>query len=105
MRSDLLRFGWMIGLLILGTGASSAGVRQAEQWHREAEVARSLEQWDIVYDRSLWAAQLFPGLPHGRMAVSLARQAKDRMLHPGRSSASDDPVSWVHEAMDLVTWP
>ena len=44
MQSDWLRFCWLIGLLIFGTGASADGVRQAEQWHREAEVARALGQ-------------------------------------------------------------
>lgn len=105
MRSDWLRFGWLIGLLIFGTGASADGVRQAEQWHREAEVARAFGQWDVVYDRSLRAMQAFPGMPHARLAARLALQARDRMVHPSRSSASEDPVSWTNEAVDFFVWP
>jgi len=105
MRSNGLRLGWLIGLLVLGTGASSNGARQAEQWHRESEIARTFGQWDIVYNRSLQAIQIFPGMPHARLAARLALQARDRMVHPGRASASDDPVSWTNEILDFFTWP
>ena len=105
MRSDRLRFGWLIGLLVLGTGASANGVRQAEKWHQEAETARTFGQWDVVYDDSFRTMQTFPGMPHARLAAHLALQAHDHMVHPGRSPASDDPVSWTTELLDFVTWP
>ena len=105
MRKNILKFAYLAGMLILGTGAATQGIRQAEQWHREAEVARAVEQWDIVYDRAFVSAQAFPGTPHGRLGVTEAREARDRMINPDRSPASDDPVSWTHEALDFFTWP
>ena len=105
MRSNWLRIALLGGVLALGTGASPAGVRQADRWHREADLARAHGQWDIAYDRYFKLAQVFPGTPHGRMAVGPARRMQEWGLTPHRSPASDDPVSWICEAFDFVTWP
>ena len=44
-------------------------------------------------------------MPHSRISVGLARHMQDWALSPNRSPASDDPVSWICEALDFVTWP
>ena len=99
------RLAWLAGLLLLGAGASAQGVRQAERWQWEADVARALGQWDVAYDRSEKTATIFPGMPHGRIAVGRAERARELGVNPNRSPASDDPISWLNEIFDFVTWP
>ena len=106
MRSDWLKLGLIMGLLVLGTGASSTeGVKQAERWQREADVARACSQWDVAYQRYMMLADLFPGTPHARRALRWARRMEDWAASPDRPAASEDPVSWTCELFDLVTWP
>ncbi len=105
MRSKGLNRVLLGALLVLGIGASPQGVRQAERWQREADLARTFGQWDVAYDRCFKLAEIFPGTPHGRLALRMAHHMQDWGLSPHRSPASDDPVSWTCEALDLVTWP
>ena len=105
MRSNSLRFGWLIGLVLLGTGASSNGVGQAEQWHHEAEIAKVFGQWATVYERSFQGARVFPRTPHGRNAEGLAQEARDQMVTPARSPASEDWTSQKEEIRDFFVWP
>ena len=105
MRLNLLRFGLLSALMVLGTGASTEGVKEADRWLREADLARSGGQWDIAYGRYARTAGTFPGTPHGRVAAGRARWMQDWALSPNRGPASEDPVSLVCELFDLVTWP
>ena len=105
MRMNEARLIGLAGLLLLGTGASSQGVRQAERWQWEADLARVFGQWDVAYDRSAKTAAVFPRTPHGRIAVGRAERARELGVNPNRSPASDDPISWLNEICDFVTWP
>lgn len=105
MRMNGMRLAGLAGLLLLGTGASPKGVRQAERWQWEADIARAFGQWDVAYDRSAKTGVLFPGTPHGRIAAGRAERARELGVNPNRSPASDDPVSWTNEIFDFVTWP
>ena len=60
MRSNCLRLALLGGLLALGTGASPEGVRQADRWQKEADLARAGGQWDIAYDRYFKLAETSP---------------------------------------------
>ncbi|GEM_PF-2587698 len=105
MRTDWLKMSLLAGLLAVGTGASPQGVREADRWQREGDLARAGRQWDIAYPRYLMLADFFPGTPHGRLGASRARQMRAWALEPDRSPASDDPVSWTQELFDFFTWP
>jgi hypothetical protein len=106
MRSDWLKIGLLAGVVMLGAGASSSqSVRQADRWQREADLARSTGQWDIAYDRYAAAAETFPGTPHGKAGADRAARMKSWGLQPDRSPASEDPISWLTELFDLITWP
>ena len=106
MRSNnLLRFGLLAGVLVLGTGASTQGVRQAERWQREADLARAGGLWDVAYERYRDIAEVFPGTPHGRMAAARAQWMQGWGVSPDRSAASEDPLALTCELFDLVTWP
>lgn len=105
MRSNHLRFALLGALMVLATGASTGGVKEADRWQKEADVARANNQWDIAYDRYFRIAQTFPGTPHGIVAARRARWMQNWALSPDRSPASEDPVSWTCELFDFVTWP
>ena len=106
MQAQWMRFGLLAAVLMLATGAvSTKGVEQADQWQREADMARNFQQWPIGYQRYSALADVFPGTRHGRIGAVRARQMQDWGLSPDRSSASDDPVSWAVELFDFVTWP
>lgn len=106
MRSDWLKIGLLAGVMMVGMGAaSSEGVRQADRWQREADVARSGGQWDIAYNRYAATAETFPGTPHGKVGADRAAWMKGWGLQPDRSPASEDPVSWLTELFDFLTWP
>ena len=105
MRSDWLKAGLLAGVLFLGTGASTQGVRQADRWWREAYLAQVHRHWDIAYDRCRTLAETFPGMPHGRTAARTARRMQDWALSPDRASGSEDQASWTCELFDFLTWP
>ncbi len=106
MQSDRLTLSLLAGVLIFGTGAApTEGVRAADRLQREADIARSGGQWDIAAPRYMRLAELFPGMPHGRLGASRAREMRAWALQPDRSPASEDPVSWIYELADFFTWP
>ena len=105
-RSDWLKISLLAGVVMAGTGAApSEGVRQADRWQREADLSRAQGQWDIAYDRYATTAETFPGTPHGKVGADRAAWMKSWGLQPDRSSASDDPISWLTELLDFFTWP
>ena len=105
MRPDWLSLSLLAGVLFLGAGASPQGVRDADRWQREADLARAGGQRDIAYDRYTATAETFPGTPHGKVGADRAAWMKDWALQPDRSMASEDPISWLAEVFDFLTWP
>lgn len=105
MRADAIKLGLLAAVLLLGTGASPDGVRQADRWSHKAQMAHATGQWDVAYDYYMKVAETFPGTPHGRLALRMARHMQDWAISPARSPADEDPVSLTCELFDLVTWP
>ena len=105
MRSNQSIWMGLAAVMMLGTGASAAGVQQAREWQREADVARAGRQWDIAYTAYLKIATTFPNTPHGRLAAGRVREIQSQMLSPARSSASENPGSWLQEIVDFLVWP
>lgn len=105
MRAKGFHLGLLVAVLLLGTGASSEGVKQADRWLKEGQVAHAVGQWDAAYDAYMKVVQVFPGTPHARLAARMALHMQDWALAPDRSPAAEDPVSLACELFDLVTWP
>lgn len=96
----------LAGLVMLGTGAASSdAVREAERWQHEADIARAGNFWHIAYQRYAQTAETFPGTPHGNTGAKRANQMRHWGVAPDRSSASEDPASWLTELFDFLTWP
>lgn len=105
MRSNRKTWMGLAMVMMLATGASTAGVNQARDWQRQADVASAVRQWDVAYAAYLKIAETFPGTTHGRAAAARARKIRAAMLSPARPSASDDPGSWIIELVDFLVWP
>ena len=101
-----LTIGLLAGAWILGAGAAPIqGVRQADRWHREADLARTGGQWDIAYPLCMRLADSFPGMPHGLWGQERAFQMREQALDPDQSPAEESRDSWVREIRDFFTWP
>ena len=105
MRPDWLKLVLLAGVLMLGTGASPEGVREADRLQREADIARSGGQWDIAYPRYLKLVQLFPETPHGKLAAVQAAEMREAVFTPDPSPDSEDWAAWTREIVDFFTWP
>lgn len=105
MRSNRMSEVLLAAAWILGIGASTAGVNQARNWQRQADVASAVHQWDVAYAAYLKIAETFPDTAHGRAAAARARKIRAAMLSPARPPASDDPGSWIIEWVDFLVWP
>ena len=106
MRSDWTALSLLAGMLLIGTGAAPIeGVREANRFQREADIARAGGQWDIAYPRYMKMVELFPETPHSRLGAMRAHETGRAALKPDRSLASESPSSWVEEIVDFFTWP
>ena len=106
MRSDWTALSLLAGMVLIGTGAAPVqGVREADRFQREADIARAGGQWDIAYPRYMRMVELFPETPHSRLGAVRAQEMGKAALKPNRSPASESPASWVEEIVDFLTWP
>ena len=105
MRSRVITLGLLLGVFALGTGASTDGVQQARDWQYYADTARAGKLWGPAYAFYAKIAETFPDTRHGRIAARRARQMRAQMAAADRSPASEDPISWLEEAIDFVVWP
>ena len=105
MRSRVITLGLLLGVFALGTGASTEGIKQAQDWQYYGDVARAGKLWGPAYAFYTKIAETFPDTRHGRVAARRARQMRANMLVPDRSPASEDPMSWLGEVFDFVIWP
>lgn len=101
---------WVAGVLLLGafalgTGASVEGVQRAREWQRAGDLAAAGKMWDAAYQIYTKIAETFPDTRHGQTAARRAREMRAKMLSPARSSAREDPFSWIGEALDFVIFP
>lgn len=98
--------GWLLGAVVLfACAASSEGVDQARQWQYQADVARAGGMDAIAYRFYRNVAEVFPNTPHGRSAAVRAAQMRGHLLWVDRSPASEDPESFLGEAIDFLVWP
>ncbi|MBI3333126.1 MAG: hypothetical protein HYZ93_03445 [Candidatus Omnitrophica bacterium] len=100
------RIGMLLaGLMLLGTGASLDGVRQAREWQYWGDVALAngrVAEANIFYGK---VAETFPDSPHGRRAAGLFQKTQADLLTPEPSPASEDCASVKAELIDFLTWP
>ncbi|MBI3323350.1 MAG: hypothetical protein HYZ95_02675 [Candidatus Omnitrophica bacterium] len=105
MRSRWITWGLLMGVFALGTGASTEGIQQAQDWQHAGDIARAREQWDAAYIFYAKVAEVFPDTAHGRVAARRVRQMRAQMVSPARSPGSDDPLAWIGELVDFLLWP
>ena len=105
MRSRWVTLCLLMGAFALGTGASTEAVQQARDWQYNAEIARAGKLWGPAYAFYAKIAETFPDTRYGWVAARRARQMRARMLAVDRAPASEDPISWLEEAIDFVVWP
>ena len=106
MRSDWLNLGLLAGLLVVGTGAApTEGVRKAEEWQHEADVARAGGQWDIAYPRYMKMMEVFPETPHSEVGAKGAQEMRSAALKPNEAPDSQSHRAWLDEIVDFFTWP
>ena len=98
--------GWLLGAVVLfACAASPEGVEQARQWQNQADLARAGGMDATAYRLYRKIAEVFPETPHGRSAAVRAAQMRSRLLWVDRSPASEDPGSFLEEAIDFLVWP
>ena len=84
-----------------GVGESVAGIRQAEEWRRAADLALENKQWLVAYSFYRKNAETFPGTRHACLAACRADYSRYFLHHPGRVPSGED---WLREAYDFLTW-
>lgn len=105
MHSRLITWVLLLGLVVLGTGASVQAVVHARDLQRIGDVAMGLKQWDVAYIYYSLLAEQFPGTPHGRMAEWRLKTVREKLAHPARPPYMSHPASWGRELFDHLTWP
>ena len=105
MRSGWLTGFCLMGVALVGTGASLDGIEQARRWQYQADLALAVGQREVAYSYYQRIAEVFPDTEHGRLAARRARALRRGLLWPDRSPTSEDPGSWFAEWVDFLVWP
>ena len=105
MRTSWVTLGLLVGIVMLGTGASPEGVAQAREWKREGDLASAGGLYEVAYVAYSRIAQTFPNTQYGRVAAIRASEIQDKLLTPQPSPASDEPGRWRQELVDFFLWP
>ena len=105
MHSRLITWVLLLGLVVLGTGASVQGMVAARDLQRTGDIAMGLQQWDVAYSYYTLLAERFPGTPHGRMAELRLKTVRGKLAHPAKPHHMEHPASWLSELFDHLTWP
>lgn len=103
MRSKGVTWGLLIGIVLLGTGASMDGLREARDWQYAGDIAAANGQPMVAYGFYEKSAHFFAGTPHGEWAAQQAMQMKEILKQPAISPGEDEP--WTVEFLDHFTWP
>jgi len=101
----MLILGLLLSVFLMGSGASTEGIREARKLQHKADVALSKQQMEIAYHFYSLLAETFPGTRHGRLAKKRVRSIARHLARPSRSPASEDTVSSTTEFFDFLTWP
>ncbi|MBI3318419.1 MAG: hypothetical protein HYZ90_04620 [Candidatus Omnitrophica bacterium] len=105
MRSRWMRGLLLAGALMLGTGASADGMREAREWTYAADLALICRQPVVSYSYYRLVADTFPETRYGRYAAKRARWLGAKLQRRPRSPETEGPGSFIEEAIDFVTWP
>ncbi len=103
MRSPWITLGLLLGMVMLATGASMDGVREARDWQYAADVAAAMGQPMVAYRFYEKSARVFAGTPHGEWAAQQAMKMKEILEQPAVSPGEDEP--WTVEFLDHFSWP
>ena len=101
MNARFVTLSLLAGLLVLGTGASVDGVRQADDWQRAGDIALANHQPMFAYHFYKKNVETFPRTPHGRLAASRGNYCRQALRHPARVPSGE---SWLREIYDFLTW-
>ncbi len=108
MHSRWITWVLLLGLMVLGTGASMHSVhsvQQARDLQWAGDLAMALEQWEVAYSFYKEMADTFPNTPHGRVAEYRLGILRGKMTNPARPPQMEHPASWLSEVFEVLTWP
>ena len=98
-------WGMLLAIVMLGTGASTEGVRQVRDWQHVGDLAMAGELLPETYSFYAKVAKTVPETKLGYRSQKRALWAKARLIKPSRSPDSENLCTWLGEAIDFVTWP